>query len=439
MPRRGLFVTIDVNDYWEAWDMSWYYKDGDQEIGPLSKAELRELLKAKKIGSQTPVRSERSRDWQPLVEFVKGQPGPSQATPLTQPGQLRDEPGAADEPPPPDRQGRFPDDRPAKPAERIPFQFTGTGGQYFKIWMVNILLTVLTLGIYSAWAKVRRKQYFYGNTRLSGAAFQYLASPIKILKGRAIVFAFFIAYSVANQFFPIFSLAFIAVLLILLPWLVVRSLSFNAHNSALRSIRFNFSGTVMGAAKAFIFWPLLIPLTLGVIGPFVYYRQKKFVVEHSGYGKTCFTFKATAGAYYLLVFKFIIPLIVFIGLAAVAGFFFAPLSALIIAVFYLYAFAYFSVRSSNLLYNSAKLSGHCFDATMAIKDYAVIVLTNTLATVLTLGIFHPFAQVRAYRYKIEQLALLPSGGLDRFVAAAQEQVSAFGDEMSDFMDFDFGL
>jgi uncharacterized membrane protein YjgN (DUF898 family) len=342
-------------------------------------------------------------------------------------------------PPPPDLDVQEQDIPIPEAAKEIPFRFSGTGGQYFKIWMVNILLSVVTLGIYSAWAKVRRKQYFYANTHLSGAVFQYMADPVKILKGRIIVFLLFIAYSAVNQFFPVISLVFIAALFALLPWLVVRSLSFNAHNSALRNIRFNFSGTVFDAAKAFVFWPLLLPVTLGLIGPYVYYRQRKFVVDNSAYGTTRFVFNATAGDYYKLTVKFLLPLILFVGLAVAAAIVFAPLSVLIFAVLYLYTFAYFSVRSTNLFYNSTALSGHGFQATLAIKDYALIVFTNTLATVLTLGLFHPFARVRAYRYKIQQLTLRPHGNLDRFVAAQQEQVSAFGDEMSDFMDFDFGL
>ena len=48
-------------------------------------------------------------------------------------------------------------------------QFTGSGSEYFKIWIVNVLLTIVTLGIYSAWAKVRRLRYFYNNTRFAGS------------------------------------------------------------------------------------------------------------------------------------------------------------------------------------------------------------------------------------------------------------------------------
>ena len=66
-------------------------------------------------------------------------------------------------------------EKPDAPPREIPFEFHGDGQQYFKIWIVNLVLSILTLGIYSAWAKVRRKQYFYGNTKLDGVSFQYTA------------------------------------------------------------------------------------------------------------------------------------------------------------------------------------------------------------------------------------------------------------------------
>ena len=48
--------------------------------------------------------------------------------------------------------------------QRHQIKFHGDGGNYFAIWLVNIFLSVITLGIYSAWAKVRTYRYFYGNT-----------------------------------------------------------------------------------------------------------------------------------------------------------------------------------------------------------------------------------------------------------------------------------
>jgi uncharacterized membrane protein YjgN (DUF898 family) len=52
-------------------------------------------------------------------------------------------------------------------------RFTGTGAEYFGIWIVNLLLTIVTVGIYSSWAKVRRLQYFYRHTELAGSSFDF--------------------------------------------------------------------------------------------------------------------------------------------------------------------------------------------------------------------------------------------------------------------------
>jgi uncharacterized RDD family membrane protein YckC len=63
--------------------MVWYYKDGDQEIGPVSKAELQQLVKAKKVGAATLVRNVEMDQWQPLSEMVRGKAKrePAQAPP----------------------------------------------------------------------------------------------------------------------------------------------------------------------------------------------------------------------------------------------------------------------------------------------------------------------------------------------------------------------
>ena len=82
-----------------------------------------------------------------------------------------------------------------KPAtERAYFTFAGTGSEYFRIWIVNLLLTILTLGIYSAWAKVRRLRYIYGNTGLLEGRFDYHAPPLVILRGRLIAVALLVVY-----------------------------------------------------------------------------------------------------------------------------------------------------------------------------------------------------------------------------------------------------
>jgi len=328
---------------------------------------------------------------------------------------------------------------PASVSSRIPLEFHGTGIEYFKIWIVNIILSMVTLGIYSAWGKVRRKQYLYGSARIKAAGFEYLADPKKILKGRTIVAAVFIIYSIVSNLIPaagvLLSLAFV----LILPWLVVRSLAFNARNSAYRNIRFGFEGSVKEAAQVYILWPLAATLTLGALSPYVYFRQKKFIVENSRYGRTKFSFSATARDYYGVCLAALVPFIIGLLAIAASGFLFPPLIALIALVLYLYLFAFFSVKTTNLLYNASTLAAHRFEAELKVGEYIVLVLTNSLATALTLGLFHPWAKIRALRYKLGHITLVASGDIEGFVAGEQKQVSAIGDEVSDLFDMDFGL
>ena len=91
------------------------------------------------------------------------------------------------------------------------FTFTGSGKEYFRIWVVNLLLTVASLGIYSAWAKVRRLQYFDRNTRLAGAVFDFRGEPKAILKGRLLAVVLLAAYQYAFGFSLAIGLAIVGV------------------------------------------------------------------------------------------------------------------------------------------------------------------------------------------------------------------------------------
>ena len=324
------------------------------------------------------------------------------------------------------------------PPARIPLEFNGSGSEYFRIWIVNILLTIMTLGIYSAWAKVRNKQYFYGNTRLHGAGFEYRASPTQILKGRALVAGVMIAYGGLSIFLPYVEAVFILAFVFAFPWLIVRSVAFNAHHSAWRNIRFDFSAGYSDAFKVYVLWPLLAMVTLGIFSPYVFYRQNKFLVENSSFGQSRFIFHATWKDYYRILMVASLLALLAVAVVGIAAFTFAPLVLLALPV-YLYVFAYFSVKSGNLFYNSSRLGRHRLESCMEVKGYLRLVLTNTLATALTLGIFHPWAKVRTLRYKARHLSLKPAGDLNAFVAGKQKAVGAVGDASGDFFDFDLGL
>ncbi len=124
--------------------------------------------------------------------------------------------------------------------DAVAFRFTGRGGEYFRIWIVNLCLSLITLGIYSAWAKVRRVQYFCRNTSFAGASFDYHGAPIAILKGRIVATVLFAIYTLAGRFSLGAGLCAFALIVMVMPFLLVRSFRFRLHNTRYRGLRFAF-------------------------------------------------------------------------------------------------------------------------------------------------------------------------------------------------------
>ncbi len=197
-------------------------------------------------------------------------------------------------------------------------EFTGKASEYFGIWIVNLLLSLLTLGIYSAWAKVRRKKYFYQNTQIDKVGFDYHAKPINILKGRLIAFAFFMAYAFGGELNLFIPMLAVIVFVLALPWLVVRASIFNARNSSHRGLRFDFVGKVGEAVKVYLLMPVVAVLSLYLAWPYVDHKRNKFMVSHHQFGLSSFDFKAKVSSFYkVYAIVLIIPFIIGI-LAAIA-------------------------------------------------------------------------------------------------------------------------
>lgn len=150
-------------------------------------------------------------------------------------------------------------------AKRLDFAFMGRESEYFKIWIVNVLLTILTLGIYSAWATVRTKRYFYGNTWLDGANFEYHATPAQILPSRIMAVTLLGIYISLVNFYPVASLVMMGVIFLMTPWLLWRSLKFNANVSSYRNVRFAFAGTLHKLYLIALIVPLLTFLVIVVV------------------------------------------------------------------------------------------------------------------------------------------------------------------------------
>lgn len=354
------------------------------------------------------------------------------------------------------------------PQQHLRFSFTGKAGEYFGIWIVNTLLKIITIGMYSAWAKVRKRRYFYGNTFLNKIPFDYLADPNILFRGWLIAAVFFLLYSVANKVSPLLTTLLGILFYLGVPWLIVRSRSFNLRNSDHRNIRFTFNPDYRGAYLVFAGLPLLLPVTLGLIFPYMIYCQKKFFVENSGYGRTRFTFDASAKDFYLLFLKASGWFILLVGaVISVLGLFSAALSeflplfrdigeinsnasakaigVVLVLMFlsfnllYLYFAIYLRTCLANLTWNATRIRKSSFISTLRVRDMAWLYLSSAIAIFCSFGLLIPWASIRIARYKMEHLALDLTDDAEGFLGWGHSGISPAGEEIGDMFGIDIGL
>jgi len=341
------------------------------------------------------------------------------------------------------------------------FSFTGNAKEWFGIWIVNLLLSIVTLGIYSAWAKVRREKYFKNNTYVSNRNFDYHATGKQILIGRLIVVGAYILFNILLIASPIIGLIVLAVLICFMPWLIVRSMMFNARMTSFSNVRFNFVGTAGRAFLVLFIYPIVTILTLYTTAPFASRALQKFCINNHRLGTAEFHFDSGIGPFYKAFLAAIAWVIIAGGLAVVVTdfsiieFSYAmeniendPTAAVsIIGLFYLLIFVallpaviIYYVMIRNTIYNIATLDGtHKFNSTVSVGKMLWLTASNFVVVIGTLGLMLPWAQVRIVKYLAANTDLIPGDSLDNFIGTQQSETSALGDAFTDIESIDVGL
>lgn len=379
--------------------------------------------------------------------------------------------------PPSGRQGE-----PEAPAQDqvLALTFTGSGKEYFRIWIVNLLLTIATLGIYSAWAKVRRLQYFYRNTQLAGASFDFHGDPKAILKGRLLAVALLVAYHYAFGFSLVVGAVITATLLAGLPFLNRAALRFRLSNTSYRGLAFSFRGSIGGAYLAYlppvatVLLPgALVSLTrdprwagiavlLYLAWPAMHAAMRRYQHSNLQYGDQPAQYEVGASRFYrayfmalliglglllaALIAAFAAGMAISLGLkvagtlkkandiGAVLGVICVVVAAYIV---FLAGGPYMQVRINNLAWSNTSFPAVRIKSAMTARGMLKLQVANALLTVLTLGLYRPFAAVRVYRYRAAHLSLEVDGQFeDALATAAPKQASAAGDGAADFLGVD---
>lgn len=327
-------------------------------------------------------------------------------------------------------------------------EFRGNAGTYFRIWIVNTLLTLITLGIYSAWAKVRTRRYMLGSTYLNNSNFDYHADPKKILMGRIVVGIFAAGYFFSQMISPFLSLALALIWAGFFPWLLVRGSIFNLTNTSYRNIRFGFKKDYQGAYRQ-IGWVWVIGiLTFGIGFVYLPFALRKFKLNSTSFGTSRFTFTGRfpdfLKIYVKAFFLQIAAVVCVLGFVFVFSLFSRHVGILIgIFAFYgmaLVSFTFVEVRQQTLTAQKTRLDQVSFKSSMETRELLWIYVSNIIASLVTLGLAIPWAVIRIHKYKISKFEVsAPIGSFEQFQAAQLTQIDSAADAAVDFWDIDIGL
>ncbi|MCZ8235014.1 MAG: YjgN family protein [Inhella sp.] len=389
-----------------------------------------------------------------------------------------------------------------EPVSRLlPLQFTASGSEYFRIWIVNLLLIVLTLGFYMPFAKARRLRYFYANTVIDGHPLAFHGDPWKMLRGYVLMLLLFGGYSLSGHLSSWLSVAVFGLLALLWPALWRSSLRFRLSNTSWRGLRFAFEGDLKGAYRAML--PLAVPTLLILVAnaialqgvdpedtkamsdamlkvaawnggamlvlmamlPWSLTQIKRY--QHNGYryaGQVARMLLnpgpvyAIGGIAFAILLGGLVAIVVLVMLAAVIGGAlgsFVPggkagamvVGGVVMALVFLGYLAllftvqgYFSARLQNLTWDCTRSQQLCFESDLSALALTRRLLLNLVLTVFTLGLYRPFAVVAVHRLRLEAMRIELIGRMDDWgVRAAAAGPGAAGEMSGDFFGIDVGL
>ncbi len=379
------------------------------------------------------------------------------------------------------------------PLQYYPLSFTGTGSEYFKIWIVNLLLILLTAGIYYPWAKVRKAKYLHRNMMLDGAAFDYQAEGGVIFKGTIIAGVLYGAYHLVESSVSGLGFAlFVAAMCVLLPWLLWKSLRFKLSVTTYRALPFSFKGSLRDSY--FIFVPIVLynaailaifflfkpedasqdkqaqmavlknlGVALGTVGflilvltPVFHYLLKRY--QHNNYQWTSLRTSLHLGV--LQTYKTWVmlssPFIAFYCVVGVLGYFAftlptfrGPTTFVLVVLVYIFTLfvpvlfkALFASRFQNLIWNNTHAQGLRFVSELKARSLMWLYVKNLFLIAITFGLYWPFALVNVVKLRAASIRLVCAAPLMHLAAqhaAADKERNAVGDAAGDFFDIDIAL
>jgi len=316
----------------------------------------------------------------------------------------------------------------SKPNGAHKLSFHGSSTQYLGLSLYNLLLTVLTLGLYYPWAKCAIRKFLLQETEIDGSRFEWHGTGKEMFRGFIKAYLIFGILILTIQFGPMFLppstvvwviLGAYLLIIAIIPFAIHGMMRYRLSRTSLRGIHFGYRGDLKEFYKKTSLDFLFTIISFGIYGSWLQVNIRKYVMKHTRYGNVTARFDASGGDLF--------------GLAIVQG-------ILVAITFYIYIpwaimrFFKFYIENTTIIQNEKTYN---LKTSATGGGYFWVLIKGVLLTIVTLGICGPIANLWIQKYLTESISL--SGGFD-FDSVEQTEkayTDATGDDMADILDFDF--
>jgi uncharacterized membrane protein YjgN (DUF898 family) len=307
-------------------------------------------------------------------------------------------------------------------------RYHGMGGSLLGLVVVNALLTIVTLGIYSFWAKNRVRQFHYSHTELDGDRFAYHGTGGELLAGTlkaigvilliAIAYAFIVAIlAVGDQAMQAVGVvAFYAAFTLLSIVAVHGARRYRMSRSSWRGIRFSYRGDLGDFMRMMLRGIGLSVVTLLFYTPYFQNQRRAFLVNSAHFGSEPFLYDADGRDLFREFVQAVLLTVPTLGL------------------YWIWYVAF----KHRYFWNNTFMRGARFSSTVTGTALFELHLINVFLVLFTLGIGTPWAITRTMEFWCDNLAL--EGTVDWATIQQRAQTAdSVGDALAEGFDVDVGI
>ena len=347
--------------------------------------------------------------------------------------------------------------------------FHGTGGTLLGIHLVNTLLTLVTLGIYYYWAKVRVRAYVFAQTEFAGDRFSYHGSARELLNGTlkaSLVFGvpYFLLKNAGNFFEAnmgiqiALQVAASLLLILFIPVAIASARRYRLSRTAWRGIRFSFQGKTLGFITLWLSGYFLTGVTLGLYYPYFSTKKHAFLTAHSYFGSQPFKFSGDGAVLFrpfLKMYLLSVTVAIVTGLSlysfielplqnikdpeTMGSLVFGTIASLIVgALVFRLLWLPYSVKEQRYFWEQTSIGSARFQLPITTWPYLKLKLGNLLLVACTLGLAWPWTTIRNITFITDQLTFV---GIDNFdeIVQAYDGAPPMGEGLDGFLDTGFDL